>query len=70
MSRPRLVCPHCGSPDLVELAYGRRRFSVTYYADGSYDDRSGDEWDVETWLNECTSCGADLLYDELVAEAQ
>lgn len=71
MSRPRqrCACPHCGSTDLVEIAYGRREFSVTYYTDGSFDDRSGGEWQVESWDNRCDGCGQELRYDELVPEA-
>lgn len=68
MARPRLVCPACGSANLVESAYGRREFSVTYYADGGWDDRSGDEWEVDTWDNHCGDCGADVAYDQLVPE--
>lgn len=68
-ARERQVCPHCGSADLVEIAYGRREFAVTYYTDGSFEDRSGDEWDVETWENGCNNCGSELRYDELVPES-
>jgi hypothetical protein len=58
------------SPDLVEDALGRRRFEVAYYADGTYDIRSGDEWKTETWSNECNSCGADLRFDRLLVESR
>jgi hypothetical protein len=68
VSRRRLVCPDCGSADLLELASGHRHFDVTYYADGGWDDRSGDEWEVETWFNECNNCGAEPRFDQLVAE--
>ena len=67
-ARVRCACPHCSSTDLVEIAYGRREFSVTYYTDGSFEDRSGDDWDVKTWDNRCDACGRELRYDELVAE--
>lgn len=69
MARPRLVCHECGSADLIEHTSGHREFSVTYYVDGSWDDRSGDAWEVDTWDNSCNDCGADLAYDQLVAEA-
>lgn len=68
--RVRLVCPECGSPDLAEEAYGSRRFDVTYYADGSYEDHSGSDWETDSWQNECNGCGASLTYDCLVPEAK
>lgn len=68
-ARARQVCPYCGSADLVEIAYGRRAFAVTYYTDGSFEDRSGDAWKVETWDNGCNACDAALRYDELVPES-
>lgn len=67
-ARQRQVCPICGSADLVEIAFGQREVSVTYYTDGTWDDRTHDEWEVDTWLNRCNACGADLLYDQLVPE--
>jgi hypothetical protein len=67
-SKLRLVCPHCGSADFREEAVGHCNFDVTYYADGTYDVRSDEEWETDTWTNFCHGCRAYLRFDQLVEE--
>lgn len=71
MARRPMVCPHCGSPDLVEEAVGSRTFAVTYFSDGSSIERSGDEWDLVLRPGRltCDGCSARLVYAELVEES-
>jgi hypothetical protein len=34
-----------------------------------WDLRGDDEWETDTWPNECNACGTSLTFDQLVAEA-
>lgn len=65
--RPRLVCPDCGSSELADVAHGYTRTAITFYADGGSEVHDSDEETTDRWL-ECDDCGADVRYEELVAE--